>query len=539
MKKTLHPKVSFKAYEQHQSQLFPSSLDEWIPENHLVRLVSSVIDKMELDSVLNSYPGGGAPSYHPKMMLKVLIYAYTQKIYSSRQIAKALIEQIPFRWISGGNCPDFRTINRYRSTRLQGTIEDVFASVVELLFSEGIIDLEDYFLDGTKIEANANKYSFVWGKATAKFKARLQRDVKALFEEIDKVNESDDDRYGDKDLPGMGGEGPIDSNKIQETVDRLNERLKKQPSDKGLKKAVKKLKEDYLPRQQKYEQHENILGERNSYSKTDEGATFMRMKEDHMLNGQLKPGYNVQIGTSKQFILGYSIHQRPSDSTVLIPHLEWLKRRFGRLPEAVTADAGYGSEENYAWLDNQGVTAYVKYNNFHWEQKKKQRQNPFRVENLPYDEDTDSYQCPAGQRLDYLETRERRSSTGYESQVRIYEAEDCVGCGLREQCHKSKANRRIEINAELQGYRKRARELLLSPQGLDHRSRRPIEPEAVFGQIKANRQFRRFLLRGLDKVTIEFGLIALAHNFMKLWVKGLAETKPGDLSDSDDLILAL
>ncbi len=413
MKKTLHPKVSFKAYEQHQSQLFPSSLDEWIPENHLVRLVSSVIDKMELDSVLNSYPGGGAPSYHPKMMLKVLIYAYTQKIYSSRQIAKALIEQIPFRWISGGNCPDFRTINRYRSTRLKGTIEDVFASVVELLFSEGIIDLEDYFLDGTKIEANANKYSFVWGKATSRFKARLQQDVKVLFEEIDRVNDSDDDRYGDKDLPGMSGEDPIDSAKIQETVDRLNERLKKQPSDKGLKKAVKKLKEDYLPRQQKYEQHENILGERNSYSKTDEDATFMRMKEDHMLNGQLKPGYNVQIGTSEQFILGYSIHQRPSDSTVLIPHLEWLKRRFGKLPKALTADAGYGSEENYAWLDDKGVTAYVKYNNFHWEQKRKQRQNPFRVENLPYDEDTDSYQCPAGQRLDYLETRERRSSTGY------------------------------------------------------------------------------------------------------------------------------
>ena len=135
-----------------------------------------------------------------------------------------------------------------------------------------------------------------------------------------------------------------------------------------------------------------------------------------MLNGQLKPGYNVQIGTSDQFIPGYSIHQKPSDSTVLIPHFEWLKRRFGRFPVALTADAGYGSEENYAWLDDKGFTAYVKYNNFHWEQKKKQRQNPFRVENLPYDEDTDSYQCPAGQRLDYLETRERSSSTGYQSQ---------------------------------------------------------------------------------------------------------------------------
>ncbi len=121
MNKLTLSKVKFKSCEQHQSQLFPSSLDEWIPENHLVRLISSVLDKMELDSVLQEYPGGGAPSYHPKMTLKVLISAYTQKLYSSRQIAKALIEQIPFRWISGANCLDFRTINSYRSTRLKGT----------------------------------------------------------------------------------------------------------------------------------------------------------------------------------------------------------------------------------------------------------------------------------------------------------------------------------------------------------------------------------------------------------------------------------
>ena len=235
-----------------------------------------------------------------------------------------------------------------------------------------------------------------------------------------------------------------------------------------------------------------------------------------MLNGQLKPGYNVQIGTSKQFILGYSIHQKPSDSTLLIPHLEWLRGRFSKLPEALTADAGYGSEENYAWLDDKGVTAYVKYNNFHWEQKKKQRQNPFRVENLPYDNDTDSYQCPAGQRLNYLKTEEQVSANGYVSERRIYEAEECQGCTFREQCHKSKYNRRIQVGVKLQEYRKKARELLLSPEGLNHRSRRPIEPEAVFGQIKANRQFRRFLLRGLDKVRIEFGLVAIAHNLMKI-----------------------
>ena len=493
---------------------------------------------MELDSVLNSYPGGGAPSYHPKMMLKVLIYAYTQKIYSSRMIAKALVEQIPFRWLSGGNCPDFRTINRYRSTRLQGTMEDEFASVVELLFSEGLIDLEDYFMDGTKIEANANKYSFVWGRATAKFKARLQRDVKALFKEIDETNARDDDRYGDKDLPGMGGDDPVDSSKIKKAVDRLNERLKERPDDKPLKKAKKKLESDYLPRQQKYESQEVILGKRNSYSKTDKDATFMRMKEDHMLNGQLKPGYNVQIGTSDQFILGYSIHQKPGDSTLLIPHLEWIKQRFGKLPGAVTADAGYGSEENYAWLEDQGIMGYVKYNNFHWEQKKKQKQNPFRTENLIYDADTDSYRCPAGQVLNYVETKQRISATGYVSERRIYEAEDCVGCTLREQCHTSKYNRRIQVGIKLQEYRQKARELLLSPEGLDHRSRRPIEPEAVFGQIKANRQFRRFLLRGLDKVTVEFGLVAIAHNLMKLWMKRGVGSGVDNISNPNELILA-
>ncbi len=525
MKKPTPSKVKFKDYEQHQSQLFPSSLDEWIPKNHLVRLVSSVIDQMDIDTVLNSYPGGGAPSYHPKMMLKVLIYAYTQKIYSSRMIAKALVEQIPFRWLSGGNYPDFRTINRYRSTRLQGTVEDVFASVVELLFSEGLIDLEDYFMDGTKIEANANKYSFVWGRATAKFKTRLQQDVNALFKEIDKTNSDDDDRYGDKDLPGMGGDDPVDSGKIKEAVNRLNDRLQQRPNDKPLQKAKKKLESDYLPRQQKYEKHEDILKERNSYSKTDEDATFMRMKEDHMLNGQLKPGYNVQIGTSDQFILGYSIHQKPGDSTLLIPHLEWLKTRFGKLPGAVTADAGYGSEENYAWLDDKGITAYVKYNNFHWEQKRSFKKKLFRVENLPYDEVTDSYLCPAGQRLNYLETKKQKSSNGYVSERRIYEAEDCVGCTLREQCHKSEYNRRIQVGIKLQEYRRRARELLLSPEGLERRSKRPVEPEAVFGQIKANRHFRRFLLRGLDKVTVEFGLVAIAHNLMKLWQRIVNMTK--------------
>ena len=161
-----------------------------------------------------------------------------------------------------------------------------------------------------------------------------------------------------------------------------------------MKKAVKKIRDDYLPRQKKYEKQEELLGHRNSYSKTDEEATFMRMKEDPMRNGQLKAGYNVQVGTEHQFIVGYSIHQRPGDTRLLIPHLNQLERQFGNLPARLTTDAGYGSEENYEYLESKGIESYVKYNNYHYEKKRSFKKNGFRIENMPYNPCSDSYECP-------------------------------------------------------------------------------------------------------------------------------------------------
>lgn len=520
--KTKSRSIIFKPYTQGQLQLLPPSLDELIPRNHLVRLVNQAIDRMCIDDLLESYKGGGTSSYHPKMLLKVLIYAYTQRIYSSRQIAKALRENIHFMWLSGGNRPDFRTINRFRSSRLKGRIEEVFGAVVELLLEEGLIDFRDYFLDGTKIEANANKYSFVWGKATKKYKARLQTQLKELFKHIEETNQQEQSRYKDRDLAELGEEADICSERIEEKLKVLEERLNKDAENKDLRKAVKRIKEDYLPRQKKYESQEKILAKRNSYSKTDKDATFMRMKEDHMRNGQLKAGYNLQMGTEHQFILGYSLHQKTTDTSLLIPHLDYLEQQMGRLPDRITADAGYGSEENYEYLESKGIEAYVKYNNYHYEKKRAFKKNAFRVENLPYDPETDSYECPAGQRLTYLHSKLIKTQNGYRSSRRVYQAENCVGCSLRSSCHKSKYNRRIEISHRLNVYRKQARDLLDSEEGQIQRSKRPIEVEAVFGQIKNNRYFRRFMLRGLNKVTIEFGLIAMAHNLMK-WQANLID----------------
>jgi len=244
----------------------------------------------------------------------------------------------------------------------------------------------------------------------------------------------------------------------------------------------------------------------------------MRMKEDHMLNGQLKPGYNVQIGTENQFVVGFSLHQKPGDTTCLIPHLEHLRKLLGRLPKNIIADAGYGSEENYQYLDDHKLGNYVKYNTFDLQQKRSFKKKAFRVENWTYDSEKDEFICTGGQRLRYIYTRREQTENGYHTERRIYEAENCSICPHKSECTRAKRNRRIQISFPLEKFRKQALENLCSKQGLKLRAQRMIEAESVFGRIKSNWSFRRFLLRGLEKVKIEWGLLCIAHNMAKLSV---------------------
>ena len=506
----------FKEYNQEQMLLLPPSLDELVPQNHVVRLVNKALDGMNIDPMLFWYKGGGTSSYHPRMMLKVLIYAYTQRIYSSRNIAKALRENIHFMWLSGGNRPDFRTINRFRAEQLRSTIEQVFSLVVTLLIEHGHVKMENYFLDGTKIEANANKYSFVWKKSAKAYKARLQKQITELLDHIDEVNDEENRDYGNRDLEELGEENPISSEELEAKIEELNRRLKEDANAPEKGKEISELEESYLPRLKKYETQETLCCSRNSYSKTDTDATFMRMKEDHMRNGQLKPGYNVQIGTENQFIIGYSIHQKPTDTTTLIPHLEKMVENLGRFPKNVITDAGYGSEENYEYVENRGIGNYIKYNYFHFEQKRNFKKNPYRVENLPYDSKKDEFTCPAGKAIQYAGESVRKTDTGFVQHLRVYECESCKWCRQRKECHRSKYNRKIEINENLKNLKDRVRKNLMSPQGRLLRSMRPIEAESVFGHIKHNRMLKRFLLRGIEKVNIEWGLASIAHNFLKM-----------------------
>lgn len=507
----------FKRYVMGQLSLLPPDLEELVPEKHVVRVVNEAIEQLDLRTLLERYKGGGTSSYHPKMMLKVLVYGYSQRIYSSRKIAKELRENVNFMWISGQNQPNFRTINRFRGEMMKGIIQEVFAEVLGMLIEAGYIKLEEYYVDGTIVEANARKHSYVWRKNTERYQKQLRRTVEELLEEIERQNEEENEKYGDKDLEELGEDAKIDSEKLKKKIEELNERLKKRPKDKGLKKVVRKLEQDHLPRQEQYEQQERLLGERNSYSKTDPDATFMRMKADrYQKKAWPKPAYNVQIGTENQMIVGFSVHQRPGDTSCFKPHMEQLKENLPHLPKQITGDAGYGSEENYVYLEEQQLENYLKYNTFHKEQTRKYQKDKFQAGNLPYDPEHDRFICPQGRFLTYQQTREYTTDNGYTGTYDVYACQDCSGCEFKPDCTQAQGNRQIQINWNLRRLRAQARTNLLSERGQTLRSRRGVEVEAVFGHIKQNRQFRRFMLRGLEKVSTEWGLLSIAHNMLKL-----------------------
>ena len=518
----------FKPYVMNQVALMPASYDEKIPADHLVRVVNDAVEKIDLSSLLAQYPGGGRSSYHPQMMLKVLVYAYAEKIYSSRRIAKALRENIYFMWISGESTPDFRTVNDFRGSRMRGVIDEVFSAVLEHLVSAGHVKLEHYFLDGTKIEADANKHKVVWAKRRETYHERVQAQIKDLLKHIEQVNDEEQEEYGDKDLEEMGGNGQSDlsSEQLKKRIDEINRKLRERIQNKQegapTRKALKKLEGDCLVRLEKYEQQEETLNGRNSYARTDPDASSMRMKEDRGAEKPWpKPAYNVQIGTEGQFVVGFSVHGRAGDTSCLIPHLENLRTHLGRLPRNVIADAGYGSEENYAYLEEHALGNYLKYNTFyldthHFRKLELLRKRQFRAENFDYDPDRDEFICPAHQRLTFQYASRYTTDNGYLTDRRLYECHACDACPLKGECTKAKGNRKIRISFRLLEYRRQARENLTSEAGQRLRAERSTEVEPVFGIIKHNMSFRRFHLRGLEKVNTEWGLVSIAHNMKKL-----------------------
>ena len=502
--------IPFKPYIQNQLHLLPPSLDQLIAENHPVRVVNDVIEKLDIDSLLKSYKGGGTTSYHPRMLLKVLVYSYLSNIYSSRKMEQGLKENIHLMWLSGMSQPDHNTINRFRTERLKGVIKKVFSEIVLLLVGSGHISLKEAYTDGTKIEANANKYTFIWGNAIKTSKERIVKQLEELWAHGQKVAHEEL-----KDTTPITFE-EISAEKVKATVDQIQQAIADKPVDKKVKQKLKYASKHWPENLEKYQQQSELLEGRNSASKTDPQATFMRMKEDHMKNGQLKPGYNLQLSTNNQYITCYSLHQCSTDYPAFIPHFEEFETLYGMLPDTVTADAGYGSEQNYQYLHNKGIEGYVKYNYFEQEQKGKRKAAAFHHSSLYYNKEKNTFTCPMGQTMNFIGERKRTTDNGFIQTYQKYQAQNCNNCPLRSSCHTQKGNRIIEVNHTLEQYKEIARANLLSEKGIAHRKQRVKDTEPVFANIKQNKNFRRFNLRGLLKVEIEAGLIAIAHNLKKM-----------------------
>lgn len=512
-------KLHFREYNPKQILLFPQRLDENIAENDPVRIVDAVIESLRLEDFKRLYRQRGRSPYHPKMMLKVIIYAYMNNIYSCRKIEKLLTRDIHYIWLSGYERPDYATINRFRN-RVKDEINNLFTRLVLLLAQRGFISLDVAYIDGTKIESKANKYTFVWRKSVEKNRAKLMEKINILLQQIDDVIaqdntcESEQIEFTPESLSAL-----IDELKENITTQSANNSKDDKQALRHKKKQVKEL-EKHRDKLEEYDSRLEQIAERNSMSKTDPSATFMRMKEDAMNNGQTKPGYNLQIATENQFITNFQMYPNPTDTLTLIPFNESFHHRYNRFPGIEVADSGYGSEENYRFMEENGIEAYVKYNYFHKEHRPRYKPNPFHPDNWHYNEEKDYFVCPMGQHLEFIGLRHDKTASGYISESSRYRAANCKGCPLRGECYKAKSNRRtIEVNHRLNEYKRKARERLTSEEGIKHRGRRCIEPEAVFGQMKNNMQYKRFRHFGVDKVNMDFAFFAIAFNIKKMCAK--------------------
>lgn len=511
----------FKNYNPNQLVLIPINAEDLVDKNHVVRLVSKIIDDIDLSEIKKTYKGGGASAYPPEMLLKIIVYGYLQNIYSSRKLAQACIEQVPFLWLANGMRPDYRTINMFRGKRLRSSIDTIFSNVVKLLSEKGIISIDsEIFTDGTKMQASSSKHKIVWRKNVERHKSNLEKKILDLLEQIHNVTDSE----GAEEISSTD---KITSQDLLSTVKSINEKLEelkntKPESLREIKKTetkVRHLEKEAIPKLLEYELSLEILGSRNSYSKTDHDATGLRMKDD-----TLQAGYNIQISTNGQYVLVYTAHQDASDSGTYIPHIEKMYQHYGQYPKCSVADGAYGTLENYEYADSHGIEKLMKYNTYHKDKKRKTQQDISQSSNYYYNSEEDYYVCPRGQKMHSISgsTKERKTANGFIYKVKTYEAQNCNGCSMQAGCKKKEGNKTIEKNYLLSKHKQEVKENLQSERGIKLRKQRNYDVEAVFGHIKENRKFRKFMLRGIEKVNIEMGLLCLAHN-----IKKVQQTKNG------------
>ena len=518
----LHNKLQ-KDYTLNQSgyQLkLPLELETIIPKNDSVRLLSQFVEEMDLTDLYSTYDR--INSLSPRTLLKIVLYSYMNGDYSSRSMELNCKRDINFMFLlEGHSAPDHATLARFRSIHFAPCSKRILADVSNILFDLGEISGETIFIDGTKIEANANKYTFVWKKAVTKNQAKLLikladfvaeceqlYDIKIVYGNVIKIKHLKRLR---KKLYALKNAGNIT---FVHGIGKRKTPLQK--SIEALEEALSKLKE--------YTQKIHICGERNSYSKTDNDATFMRMKEDAMGNGQLKPAFNLQHGVDSEYITWLTIGPQPTDTTTLIPFLKDAEQHLKFKYKNITADAGYESEENYLFLEANNQIAFIKPANYEISKTRKYKNDIGKIENMEYDKISDFYTCKNNRKLTVSHIRHNKTKTGYVSEKTIYTCENCNDCSYKSDCIKGnncktplgERTKVLQVAKTFIKHRKEDLERIISDEGVLYRMNRSIQAEGSFGDIKQDMQFRRYLSKGTANVLAESTLLAIARNINKL-----------------------
>ena len=509
---------NYTVFQDSYQLVLPLNLDGFIPDDDSVRLLSHVLEELDYTQLYKAYSSKGRkPALEPKTMFKILVYAYSQNIYSSRGIEKACRRDINFRWLLAGfEAPDHSTIDRFRQKYAASALEPLFYQFVNHLYETEEIHYENVFLDGTKIEANANRYSFVWKKTIMKNEAKMHIRVQEVIQTVNtdymqSFSFSSDHAYVDIKAAVLFLEKKCADEKI-EFVHGSGKRPKL------LQKQYEQMRE-YQKRQKKYDLSKQIFQGRSSYSRTDQDATFMHMKEDHMRNGQLKPGYNLQIGVEAEYITGVGIFSDRNDLNTLKPMLQHMETVSGHRYKNIIADSGYESEEGYRYLEEKGQTAYIKPQTYEKWKKRSFKKDISKRENMSYDAKRDIYTCHNGQELTYRFTGHRRSASGYISEVSHYECENCAGCTLKSKCTKSQGNRKMQVSKIFVEKRQTSYENIISEKGTELRMNRSIQVEGAFGVLKNDYKYKRFLTRSKTSVKTEFLFLVFGYNINKLHAK--------------------
>ncbi|NLG82112.1 MAG: IS1182 family transposase [Bacilli bacterium] len=467
----------------------------------------------------------GRKGFNPITMLKVILFGYMERGFISlRELETACRYDIRYMYLlrNEKKVPTHQTFNNFIHNYLEKSIEEIFVEVNDYILPKENVKLDTLLIDGTKIEANANKYSWVWKESCITNRNKL---FKKISIELEKMNEMVIGCY----LAYYEVKEEYTIEELELILADFQNRFNIDPSKfvKGKGKRKTEIQrtyekmERYIKKLKEYAEHIEICGEkRNSYSKTDKDATFFRHKRDYMGNDQLLPSYNIQFGVIDEYIVVCDVYQYGADCDCFEPLIEKFKEYYGRYPKRPVADAGYGNYNNYLYCKEKNMELYMKFPLYNKLIKdKKYRENPFKVHNFKKNEKGELV-CPNNKVFKLVKKRLIKGNK-YERTEEIYECEDCTGCPYKEKCYNGKNNRKVNINQELTDLHQEVIKNLNSEEGIELRKLRSAQVEGTIGILKQDRGYRRIVRRGLKNVRLELLLISIGYNLYKYHNKKL------------------